>query len=74
MKLARRLIVLLCLAAIVAVAIHPIAHGLFVALLIPILFFFAPVAIFAPRLRLENAEVPAVPFRAVLDTRGPPNA
>jgi len=74
MKLARRLIVVLCLAAVVVAATHPIAHGLFLALLAPIFFFVAPVATFIPGLRPENAAVPATPFLAVIDSRGPPNA
>jgi hypothetical protein len=70
----RRLIVVLCLAAILAVAIHPVAQGLFLALLAPILFFLAPAVISISGLKPENAEVPSVPFLAVAESRGPPNA
>jgi len=74
MTFPRKLIAALSLAAILAVAITPVAPGLLLALLVPLFFFVAPVASAVLALKPENESLPSVPFLAVAGSRGPPNA
>jgi hypothetical protein len=62
-----------CLVAILAMAVNTAAPGIFLALLVPLFFFIAPVWIALRRPALESEVVPAIPFLAVVDSRGPPN-
>jgi hypothetical protein len=69
---ARRILVLLCLAAILAVAVGAAGHGLPVAVLAP---FWVVLAVLAPvAFRLADDDVPlcAAPATAVLPARAPP--
>ncbi len=70
----RKLIAALCLVAVVALAISPVAPGILIALLVPLFFFLAPVAIALTSLKSEDEQVPAFQFSSVSGTRGPPNA
>jgi hypothetical protein len=70
----RRLIAALCLVTLLVAAINPIAPSLFVALLVPLFFFLAPVSDAVPGPKPENDEAPAIPFLAVFSSRGPPQA
>jgi hypothetical protein len=69
----RKLVAAFCLVAILAMAMSPVVPCIFLALLVPLFFFVAPVSIAVRKAMLENEEAPAAPFLAVLDSRGPPS-
>jgi hypothetical protein len=69
----RKLIAAFCLVALLAVAVNPVTPGILVALLAPLFFFFAPVAIALTGVISEDQRIPARRFFAVFASRGPPN-
>jgi hypothetical protein len=69
---ARRLLIALCLAAVLFAALSPVASALHVAVLVPLWFFFAAVLSVPLRRVTERVNVRRFPFLPVLTPRPPP--
>jgi hypothetical protein len=74
MLLMRRLIVVLCLVAVISAALAPSAHVLSAAILVPLLLFVATIVIVPIRFERENSTLPASPCLSFATSRAPPSA
>ena len=70
----RRLIVFLCLAAILLAALTPAAYGLFFAILVPLWYFLALIVSVHIRRAAEGGNKRQFPFLPVVTPRPPPVA
>jgi hypothetical protein len=68
----RKLIVFICIAAIVCVAFGPVSSGLLWAALVPLLLFVEAVVITLIKRPTDEGGIPAFPCLAVLASRAPP--
>ena len=73
MLFGRRIALFLCLAAILLVAISPVAPSFLWAIVVPLFLFCAAVVTSPIDRDLENIRVPLSPVTSLLASRAPPN-